>query len=123
MKREGIETQLEAGLRFFEFDLFSFHTQKELQATWTEDVDAFSVFDSMGDTYMLTYMNATGKTTVYKVLDGETEISSEKTEVKWEGVERKFSIVSRSTGEYIFNYAPGNGDLIDEGFADKEMKK
>ena len=111
MKREGIETQLEAGLRFFEFDLFSFHTQKELQATWTEDVDAFSVFDSMGDTYMLTYMNATGKTTVYKVLDGETEITSEKTEVKWEGVERKFSIVSRSTGEYIFGYAPGNGDL------------
>ena len=112
MKREGIATQLERGLRFFEFDLFSFHTQKELQTTWPEQVDNFTVFDHMGEPYVLSYSEAGGSIKIYKLDNGSPEMVYGNTGEDLDEVERKFSIVPFQTGLYVFGYEPLDGDFI-----------
>src|SRR5690606_27146679 len=112
MKREGIATQLERGLRFFEFDLFSFRTQKELQTTWAEQLDAITAFEYMSDPYVLSYSKTGVNLKIYKLDSDDLELVYENTGETLDEVERKFSILSYQNGLYILSYEPADGDLI-----------
>lgn len=112
MKREGIGTQLERGLRFFEFDLFTFHTQKALQTTWAEQVDGFTVFDHMGEPHILSYSKIGGSIKIFSLDNGNPQIVYQNTGEGLEEVDRKFSILAFQEGLYIFGYEPMAGDFI-----------
>ncbi len=112
MKREGIETQLERGLRFFEFDLFTFHTQKALQTTWAEQVDEFAVLDHMGEPHILSYSKTGASIKIFSLDNGNPQIVYENTGEGLDEVDRKFSILAFQNELYIFGYEPLDGDLI-----------
>lgn len=111
MKREGIVTQLERGLRFFEFDLFSFHTQIALQTEWTEEVDVFSVFDYEGYSYVLSYSELGEELKVYRLSNGELEMVYRKSGAPLEKVKKQYHILSYRNTPYLVDYEPGNGML------------
>lgn len=112
MKREGIETQLERGLRFFEFDLFTFHTQKSLQTTWAEQVDGFTVFDYMGEPHILSYSKTGASIKIFSLDNANPQIVYENAGEGLDEVDRKFSILAFQNELYIFGYEPLDGDLI-----------
>lgn len=112
MKREGIATQLERGLRFFEFDLFTFHTQKAFQTTWAEQVDGFTVFDHMGELHILSYSKTGGSIKIFSLDNANPQIVYENTGEGLDEVDRKFSILAFQNRLYVFGYEPLDGDLI-----------
>jgi len=110
MKREGIATQLERGLRFFEFDLFPFHTLEELRTTWAEEVDAMGVFEYMDVPYILSYSKTGARIKIDKLEDGALQTVFMDTGTL-DGVEREFSILAHENGPYIMDYGPMDGNL------------
>lgn len=128
MKREGIATQLERGLRFFEFDLYSYHTPKYLEANWLEEEKVTLVFDYQGNTHLLSYSDSSGVMKIYRVVDGKTVQTYSNEEEPFDAEEREFSLLTLGMEQYILSYRPTTGDLLiyklgDEGldmmFSDK----
>lgn len=111
MKREGIVTQLERGLRFFEFDLYSFHTQLEMQTEWTDEVEVFSVFDHEGSPYVLAYSEVGEDLKVYRLFNGKLEMVYRKSGSPLEKVKRQYHMLSYHNTPYLVDYEPGNGML------------
>ncbi len=109
MKREGIGTQLERGLRFFEFDLFSFHTYIEMQTDWTDKVDGFSVFEYDDNPYILSYSHIGEDLKVYRIVNGKLELVYGKSGRPHQQVEKKFYMLSHNKTQYIMDYEPGSG--------------
>lgn len=112
MKREGIATQLKRGLRFFEFDLYSFNTQKVLQTTWTEPVDALTVFEYMNMPYFLSYTKTGASLKIYKLDEDNIDAVYSNTGETLDEVEREFSILAFENTIYVLAYEPINANLI-----------
>lgn len=121
MKREGIATQLERGLRFFEFDLYSYHTPKYLETNWLEEGKIASVFDYQGNTHLLSYSASRGAMNIYKVLDGKTVQSYSNDAEPLDAGEREFSLLTLGTELYILSYESTTGDLIIYAFDGEGM--
>ncbi|MEN7551683.1 hypothetical protein AAG747_27455 [Rapidithrix thailandica] len=111
MKREGIETQLREGLRFFEFDLFSYHTQTKLKTTWPEVVDEFMVFEYLGKTHLLTYSETTGILKIYLLNTDEPELLYENSDSPFVKGERSFSVLPIDANLYVLTSHGSNGEL------------
>lgn len=117
MQREGIATQLERGLRFYELDLYTFHTQNKLNTTWAEEDATFSVFDFMGNTHLLSYTKKGGQIQIVKLTSHDPEIVYQNTIDPLEEIDRRFSVLSFGTNLYILDYQPTNGNLTIYNFA------
>ncbi|GAB3651197.1 hypothetical protein GCM10028791_19580 [Echinicola sediminis] len=116
MKREGIATQLEKGLRFFEFDLFSFYTETDLMTTWPEESETFTAFDYLGDSYLLSYLKARGNVNVHKLEDGEGKLIFRKDIRTFGKEDREFNVLAQGTVCYILEYGRTAGSLTIHGF-------
>ncbi|MCK0159061.1 hypothetical protein [Allomuricauda sp. F6463D] len=111
MKREGLTTQLESGLRFFEFDLFSFYTEEELQTNWTEDVDYLSSFHYVDKNYLFSYSSMDGLFKIYEVVDGEQELRYDNSADPWTEEHREFNVLNYQSEQYVLDYVPTSGTL------------
>ncbi len=116
MKREGIATQLERGLRFFEFDLFSFHTEIELQTTWPDEAHNLSTFNHNGEPYLLSYSETAGTLKIHMLTDGEQELVYDNTGNPWSEENREFNILAHQSEQYVLDYVPTDGTLTVHGF-------
>lgn len=101
MEREGIKTQLEQGLRFFEFDLFTYNTENKMQTTVSEAADVYTVFEFQEASHLLSYTKNSGQLKIQKIINGESEIMLETTLEK--GV-RSFSTLSFEDKEYMVSF-------------------
>lgn len=111
MKREGIKTQLESGLKFFEFDLFTFNTQIKLQKTMNEEVDEFSVFEYMGEAHLISYSSANQLIRIDNVSRDEPEKIYDNIGGSASEIGLKFSTFSFNANLYVFSYNPIKGDV------------
>lgn len=108
MNREGIETQLATGFRFFEFDLFSYSTEVIFQKSWSSTPDDFLVFDYADEPYLLTYSNTDGVVEIYDVASGPPQLVYENTLTSGE---RSFAILLFESTPYVFSYHISSGEL------------
>lgn len=116
MEREGLATQLERGLRFFEFDLFSFYTAEEFRANWTEEVDYLSSFHHMDKSYLFSYSNVGGLLKIYEVVNGEQELRYDNSTNPWTEENREFNVLNYQGEQYVLDYVPTSGDLTVHNF-------
>ncbi len=121
MKREGIKTQLEKGLRFFEFDLYSYHTQNILKRTWTEDADVLTVFDYLEKTELLTYSKTSGIIKIYNVTTGGPQQIYENIETPVISGKRVFATLAFNGNLYVFSYHQDSGDLTIYNFENNKL--
>lgn len=111
MKREGIATQLERGLKFFEFDLFTFYTEILLDTNWQEDADYFSAFTYMDAPHLLTYAKTGGVLKIYKLKDDAQELIYQNNGNPWTEEDRQLNILNHLSGQYLLDYVQSNGIL------------
>lgn len=116
MKREGLATQLEKGLRFFEFDLFSFYTEEELRTDWTEEVNNLSLFQYMDKSYLFSYSSVGGLLKIYEVVNGEQELRYDNGTNPWTEENREFNVLNYQGEQYVFDYVLTSGDLTVSNF-------
>ncbi len=116
MEREGLMTQLERGLRFFEFDLFSFYTKEELAMDWSENVDYLSSFTYEDEIYMISYNKADGEIKLFGLDNGDLTLRYDNLSNPWTTVDREFSVLTHSSDQYILDYIPSNGILTVHNF-------
>ncbi|MDO6736843.1 hypothetical protein [Wenyingzhuangia sp. 2_MG-2023] len=101
MKREGIKTQLEQGLRFFEFDLFTYNTENKMQISVSEVADVYTVFELQETSHLLSYTNNSGELRIQKLIDGASELVLETT---LESGARSFTSLTFENKEYLMSF-------------------
>lgn len=111
MKREGIKTQLERGLRFFEFDLFTFDFKNDLHTTWHELVDGYFMLDYNDVPYLFTYSQGLGVLKAYLLDNGGKQMVYDNLNDPFEAVERRFYTLKYGSADYFLGYVPSNGYL------------
>lgn len=123
MRREGIETQLDMGLRFFEFDLFSFYTQQELLTTWAEETDNFAVFEYDEEIHILSYTKTSGVLKIDKLTNSVLERVYQNTNATLKNASPLFSTMFYGNRMYVLAYESVGGHLTVYDFNGTELNE
>lgn len=109
MKREGIATQLNSGLRFFEFDLFSYHTDIKLQKSTTGLSDNYLLIEQQDKLYLLTHSTENKTLIVQKINDGNLSFISEISLLT--STPKRFTTLTHQDKTYVLSHDIINGKL------------
>lgn len=111
MRREGIKTQLDSGLRFFEFDLFPYYTERLLQQPLTTTKEQWIVMEKSRAPYLLSYDDLVGSLKLFRLEKAQTLGPTENAALLLSSGKRCFLGLTVDTLSLLFSHHPNSGKL------------
>lgn len=114
MKREGIKTQLAKGLRFFEFDMFSFYTEELLSTETTSNLKHLTLEHSE-KAYLFSLDKTNGLVSIKDIATGQQVY--ENASALWTAGEAEVVAYNFQGRTYLVVYYSQSGELIAYDFS------